>query len=715
MKYSHVLSPVKIGNVTLKSHLTHSKCYSIFGLNEAEFERAAEFFCAVAKNGAATVAMSVGTFPDCEGKRSVMSTMNMDDPWIQEQYTKLINKVHQYGTLCSASLMNVEPQNLAISDTPNWDQIPLKGDYNPNVSNRPGISLERIEGMINDFVNQCKELQRIGFNMVTFYMSYRASILGNAISPTLNQRTDKYGGSTIAERARLPLEVFRRVKEACGQDFLIEIQTSAEEEEPGYKVNDWLEFCKLCEGLVDIFQVRGWDGSYTHVTGYNSELDNPHTLKFAEAFKKRGIKALVAPVGGFGNPDQMERFIAEGKTDLIAMARGLMVDLELGKKMEEDRGEDVAPCLFCMKCNNPSCSVNPYLGLLGHHDAIPPVGASKKVAIIGGGASGMRAAIDAASRGHKVTLFEKDTELGGQLRFARYPSFKWPLREYLFWLIRQVKKCGADMRLGTEATRELLAEGHYDAIICALGSEPKGVPVNGADTAKVWQIDDVYGHEAEMGKRIVVVGGGQSGRETALYLAEAGHKVTMLTRKQEVYTENSHCIYAIINAYENEPNLDVIEFAETTEIGDNYVVCNVKTNMPKRKITFSAVGEMNQKEPAAPEIIPGFLYPEYPDFSIQKLAMQAMKEKADSGEKPPKTGVAHAPEIIPTIDEKDLIIENRRIECDSVIVTGGRRSRTEAAAKFAGLAPQIYVIGDNVEPASVMECTLTAFAAAIQL
>lgn len=135
---------------------------------------------------------------------------------------------------------------------------------------------------------------------------------------------------------RLPLEIFRRVKAACGQDFIIEIQTSAMTESPGYDVEYWLDFCQLCEGLVDIFQVRGWDGSYTHVTGFNSSREAPYNLQFAEAFKRRGIKGLVAPVGGFGDPETMERALSQGQTDLIAMARAYIADLHLAEKLRPD-------------------------------------------------------------------------------------------------------------------------------------------------------------------------------------------------------------------------------------------------------------------------------------------------------------------------------------------------------------------------------------------
>lgn len=715
--YEHIFSPVTINGITLKSRLTHTKSGGGVDGSEESFQKATRYFTNIAKNGAALVCMIVGSWPDCEGKRSVMSRLFMDDPQVQAGFTRMIGEVHKYGTLCTASLMNVEPQELNISHLNHWD-FDWKGDYNPNFKNKPEISAARIDGMIDDFVFQCRELQRIGFDGVTFYMSYRASILANAISPVLNQRKDQWGGNTLEERARLPLTVFRRVKEACGQNFLIEIQTSAEEEQPGYDVEYWLDFCQMCEGLVDIFQIRGWDGSYTHVGGYNSTKESPWNLQFAEKFKARGIKALCAPVGGFGDPDTMEQFLAEGRTDLIAMARQYYADTSFGIKLQEGRGADVTPCLRCMgKCDSPSCAVNPYSMLLQNPGLFPATKGSKKVAVIGGGPAGVRAALAADERGHQVTIYEKSDALGGQAKFAVYPDFKWNLRDYLYRMRRQVAQSGCQVRLNTLATPEQIKSEGYDAVILALGSEAKTIPVQGAELPGVLTIDQVYENPDAIGQRVVLVGGGASGKETALYLARTGRQVTLLTRKQAVFAENNHCIYAVQHVFETEPNLTVVEFADTKEIGSRYVVAEVKTNMPQRKLTFQGVKEMLETHVEEPPHIPGFQYPVYPDLT-QQMGPPPELMKEDGGmPKPPGLGMgfAHDPEEIQQIDEKDILREIIRFDCDTVIVSGGRQSRTEAAAAFQGCAPEIYVIGDNVKPGSIQECTLTGFAAAMAL
>jgi len=701
-KYSHILTPVKIGNVTLKNHLLSAKCVSS---QQTDFVAAGAFYESLAKNGAAAVTMAPGTFPNYQGKRSAMSRIHMDDPEVQHVYSEMINRVHSHGSLVSASLMNIEPQDVAISDVSNWDEIPKTGDYSAMFYRKPAISAESLEGMLQDFVFQCKEFKRIGFDMVTVYMSYRGSILACSLSPVLNQRTDKYGGRTMKERAALTLELFRRIKEACGKDFLIESQISAFEEAPGYTVADWLDYCKICEGLVDIFQVRGWDGSSVHGNGHNFIKGHPYALQFAEEFKKRNINILVSPVGGFGDLDDIERFIAEGKTDLVSIARAFIADENYGLKLFEGRGQEVVPCLLCNACHGSFCAVNPKAGYAHVIDTLYQKPESKKkVAVIGGGPAGMKAALIAVERGHQVTLFEKTKHLGGQLKHADYSTFKWPLKDYKDWLVRETNKSGIDVRLGTPATPDIIKAGKYDAIICALGSKPGTIPIKGADSPEVWDVESVYGHEAELGKRVVVVGGGMSGRETALYLAKCGHKVTMLTRNQAVLFEDMHSKRASEDDYKNEPNFSYIEYATTKEIGNGYVICDVKQGMPRTEQGFpggghggpppgsTQGGSTNASEPTGPP-------PEIGSVALGRRPRHMMR----------------AMFAAPAASNQPVKFETRKLECDSVVVHGTRIPRIEEAKMFAGIAPQFFIIGDNEVASDVMDSTATAFAAAIQL
>ncbi len=217
-KYELLLSPLQIRSKTLKNRMLSSKC----ALQCFTMEQAFEFYSGLAKTGAATVVVAMGNHPERDLNETpnpfaAMSgtAQDMRDPETLEGFRRLVDAVHAEGTLVSASMMDIEPLDVNISDTPNWDEIPKKGDYNSaSFHNKPGISKERLEKLIDEFVFRCKEAKDLGFDMCSFYMSYRSSILACSMSPLLNQRTDEYGGSTMAIRATLARKLFTRIKEA---------------------------------------------------------------------------------------------------------------------------------------------------------------------------------------------------------------------------------------------------------------------------------------------------------------------------------------------------------------------------------------------------------------------------------------------------------------------------------------------------------------------
>jgi len=204
---------------------------------------------------------------------------------------------------------------------------------------------------------------------------------------------------------------------------------------------------------------------------------------------------------------------------------------------------------------------------------IDPPTTSKKVAVIGGGPAGMKAAIVAAERGHKVTLFEKNYFLGGQLRHADFASFKWPLRDFKDYLIRQVSKAGVEVLLSTEATPEMIKAKGYNVVLVAAGAEPNIPDIPGAHGDNVWKPIDVYGREKELGENVVVIGGAEIGVETGMYLAENGHKVTVLTRQKELAPDAMpiHYIEQLTDAWEALDTFSFITEATTTGISKGKV------------------------------------------------------------------------------------------------------------------------------------------------
>lgn len=575
-RYANILQPLKIGNVILKNRLIASKVVSMELQGPEGFlaESTMDFVSKLAKNGAAMVTCSVGVFPDKDKNYSGMSLFHMDDRDVRNYYAKMLDRIHAYGSLATASMMCALPNHLQISELHDTSRLTWRGEYGgPPYGGKPEISKAEIREFIDNFVQQCIVMKTVGFDACNIYMSYRGSILANSLSPVLNQRTDEYGGS-LENRARLTKELFRAIKEACGQDFLIEAQISPIEEEPyGYTNEEFLDYCKMCEGLVDIFHLRGWDGATSHISPYNSSRHDPFALKYAKAFKERGIKAVVAPNGGFGNLDDIDFFIGSGQCDAVILGRPFIADPEYGKKLYEGRGEDVVPCIRCDRCHGAVCSVNPQNGLAHvYPNMFDEPGVPMKIAVVGGGPAGMQAAVTAAKRGHKVTLYEKNSYLGGQLHHADYMPFKWELKDFKDYLIRQMGKLDVDICLNTEATPDLISAGGFDGLIAACGAEPTRQGIPGCENKTVFAPVDVFGHEDALGQDIVVIGGALTGTETAIYLGQLGRNVTILTRQDRIAHDNtSHAKRAILELADSVETLTQITRATTTRISENAV------------------------------------------------------------------------------------------------------------------------------------------------
>jgi NADPH-dependent 2,4-dienoyl-CoA reductase/sulfur reductase-like enzyme len=257
--------------------------------------------------------------------------------------------------------------------------------------------------------------------------------------------------------------------------------------------------------------------------------------------------------------DAAEEIIRDGKADLVTMARSLIADPELIHKALAGCGEDVIPCIKCMRCHDSTvyghhfqCAVNPEAGLEAClAKMVKAPGPAKKVAVIGGGPAGMKAACVASDRGHQVTLFEEQPVLGGALSFADYVSFKYPLAGYKNWLIGQVEKRPIDVKCNTRATPEMVSG--FDAVLVAVGAEPLLLPVPGVDQVKV--ATSVYGNEVELGNTILVIGGGQVGCETALHLAKLGKTVTVLEMQSALAPDASKTHRdELLTEIEKEPN-----------------------------------------------------------------------------------------------------------------------------------------------------------------
>ena len=408
------------------------------------------------------------------------------------------------------------------------------------------MTVEEIRIEQQRFIDAAVRAKQSGFDGVELAGTH-GYLLHQFLSPYYNNRDDAYGGST-ENRCRYICEILDAVRAKCGKKLQIEVRMSGSEYEPGgIDLEEGMRIGEIIQDKIDILQVSAGMVSarwmtWTHPCGHLPPHPN---LWLAEAFKKSGrFHVPITAVSGFGTLQEAEEAVAEGKCDFVAIARAFIADPDMMRKSLTGHEDDVVPCVKCMRCHDTAvyghqfgCTVNPKVGLEAVIDkVVKPAERVKKVAVIGGGPAGMKAALTAAERGHEVTLFEKQDHLGGALSFSDYVSFKYPLRAYKDYLAHQVTKAKIRVKLGVEATPEML-DGQFDAVIIAVGAEPLILPLPGMEHGVV--ATSVYGREDTLGKSVVIIGGGQVGCETALHLIEKGIKVSIVEMQSKLAPDAS--------------------------------------------------------------------------------------------------------------------------------------------------------------------------------
>ena len=422
------------------------------------------------------------------------------------------------------------------------------GNNNGNVVH--GMSREELETLADQFAHCARIAKEVGLDGIIIHGGH-GFLMGQFISKRFNKRTDEFGGS-MENRARFPIMVLQRIREAVGEDFLIELRFSGEENLspisdmnnlPGLiTIEDTVGFFKELDkypGLLDIAHISGGlhmvPAQNTRVTS-NSYYPMAYNVPAAEAVKKATKHIAVAVVGSLSDPAVCEEIIASGKADFVVMARQLLIaDPAFPNKAREGQDAFINNCLRCTACRcSGVCAVNPVDTMLAPHDSliVQKADKQKSVAVIGGGIAGLKAAEVAALRGHRVVLIEKEPELGGILRYARKEPHKTDIVRYLNHMVERVELLGVKVETDTTATPGSVKAHRPAAVIVALGGVEKPLPVPGG--AKVKTALSCYFHPEQVGQAVIIIGGGLTGCEAAIHWAEQGRQVTLLSRSQEL-------------------------------------------------------------------------------------------------------------------------------------------------------------------------------------
>ncbi len=547
------------------------------------------------------------------------------------------------------------PSDMIIEVPPDgYSQPSFLGMDDHNGMQVHGVTVEKMNEFADAFAHCARVAKECGLDGINIHSGH-GFMFAPWISERFNKRTDEYGGS-FENRCRFPIMVLQRIREAVGDDFIIELRWSGEENgkpvvpfeafEHMIHIEDTVRFFQELDkhpGLVDVAHISA--GLHYNALYNSRTISNfyyPEGLNLEDAAKvKAAVKNIrVGVVGGMTDPALCEAAIADGKVDFVIMARQLLVaDPAFASKALEGRPEDINNCLRCASCRvRGHCTVNPVnLMLASDEECSPgPQVSGKKLVVAGGGIGGMKAAEFAAERGFDVVLFEKEGELGGILRYTDHDRFKTTLKRYKDNVAKRLEKLGVDVRLNQAATPEAVAAEKADAVIVATGGIPAEASFPCEAGANVIDVTAAYLHPERVGQNVVVVGAGQSGCEAAIHWGDQGKKVTLLSRSPQ-----------ILKGFAGSSPLASVE---------TYLVMldNSKVELHRACACAGVTGE-----------------------GVRAVGPE---------------GEAFFP-------------------ADTVILAGGIRPDPGAAEPFAGTAPAVTAIGDSTHPALVGDATFAAWQA----
>lgn len=534
-----LLEPVKVGTLWLKNRIVMPPMESRLSRPDGSVTRAMiDYYEERAKGGVGAIIVE-NTAVDYKESRSSLSSLVLHNDHMIAGLSELAETIKARGVVALIELghggRQCHPgatgrQPVAPS------AIPCKV---VGVMPRE-ISLGEIEEVQNAFAEAARRAKQAGFDGVEIHGAH-GYLVCSFLSPYTNKRTDEYGGS-LPNRARFPLEVVRKVRGKVGDGFIIGYRMSADEYVPGgLTLEDTSQFAKMLEdGGVNYVHVSAGIYESAHHITQPLYVGKAHLVHLADGIKK----SVSIPVITVGAHDiyTAEEALQKGKADLVAMGRTLIADPEFPEKLASGGIEDIRPCIRgnegCASrfdTGEPQrCEVNPACGREAKFKIIPAAD-KKRVLVVGGGIAGLEAGRVAALRGHEVTIVERGEKLGGHLIEAAVPNFKEKTRQLLVWAIGQVEKSEASIQLKTEATPSLIKQAKPDVLIVAIGSDFLIPPVPGCDRACTITAGEALLGKKPVGDRVVVVGAGLIGCETALYIAdELKKQVTIVEMLEEI-------------------------------------------------------------------------------------------------------------------------------------------------------------------------------------
>lgn len=543
MRFKTMFSPIQIGPMTVKNRFVVPPMGNNFANPDGTWSDQSVAYYAERAKGQFGLITIEATVVHHGAKGGPKKPCLYDDSSI-ESLKKITDACHAQGAKVSIQLQNAGPEgNAKNAGAPIEAASAIPSVYGKDTPVE--VPTEKVYELVKGYGDAAERAMKAGADAVEIHMAH-GYLVNSFISPRTNKRVDEFGGN-FENRMRFPRLIVEEVKRRVGEKVAILARiNSSDEVEGGDDVHDsaaiaaYLEDCGV-EGLhvsraVHIKDEYMWAPTAVHA-GFSADLVTEI---------KRAVSIPVITVGRYTEPYYAELLLREGRADLVAFGRQSLADPHMPEKAMNDNLEDLVPCIACLqgcvanmyKGEPICCLVNPFLG----HEAqgYPKAEKSKKVMVIGGGVAGMCAAFVAAERGHDVSLYESTDKLGGNMRLAAYPPGKGDITNMIRSYIVRCEKAGVKIHMNTTVDLEMVKAEKPDAVIVSTGSRTLILPIEGIENPAIIHGSDLLDGKRAAGKKVLVVGGGMVGCETAAFLGEQQHDVTVIEYRDTVGADVIH-------------------------------------------------------------------------------------------------------------------------------------------------------------------------------
>jgi len=592
-QFSYLFTPQKIGPLTVANRIVFPAHGSLLAEDNLAGERHAYYYAERAKGGAGLIITEVtSVHPTCQSFERVILGF---DKRVIPGFKRIADMVHEHGTRIFCQLWHCgrDMATTLFTRRSIWAPSPIPGPTSREIPHE--MEIHEIEEVIQGYVNTARNVKEGNFDGVEIHTAH-GYLIHQFLSPWSNKRTDEYGGS-LENRMRLANEVIDGIRKECGNEFVVGIRISGDELTPGgLDLEDMKIIAQKLEASNKLDYISVSIGN--HTLSYALMIGDMNVPLGSAVYLASGIKEVVdLPVFTalrINDPIQAEKVLADGHADMIGMCRALICDPELPNKAREGRLEDIRHCIACnQECLGRiykgapiSCIYNPAVGLekeIGIGKIIQ-TNNKKRVMIIGGGPAGMEAARVAALRGHKVTIYEKSFELGGQINIAAKVANRQDMGEITRFLQKEIERLDVEVRLDTEVTNEMVTSLDPQSVVVATGSKPVLPSIPGADEKGVLTIWQVLLDQKEIGDNVLLVDneGFWQCYSTAAYLLDQSKNVHILSKFLFVGAELNPS--SLIGFYQRtlKKGVTFIPMSQLKEVsGDKIVYVNVYSGEEK--------------------------------------------------------------------------------------------------------------------------------------